>query len=812
MKTNYLKIIIVLFLSAFYSAQNNVHAQFIEVLDASVLLPLEGVSIYNQEQKSVITNSRGKANLAIFADTDTLYFRYYGYENKKIIKSAAAGMILLSEKVFETQQVVVSANKWEQDKKEIPNEIVKISQKEIAFTNPQTSADLLAQTGQVYVQKSQMGGGSPMFRGFNANSVLIVIDGVRMNNAIYRSGNLQNIISLDASAMEEVEVIFGPGSVMYGSDALGGVMDFHTKKASFATEKKLLVGGSGFVRYASANQEKTANLTLNIAGRRLASLTTFTFTDFDDLRVGGVRPNEEAYQDWGKRLEYVERRIVNGVGKDSVLTNSNPLIQKQSSYSQWNLMQKFTYQISDNLQAEYALHATSSSDIPRYDRLIQRREGKLRFAEWYYGRQLWVMNYGKLTWFAKKKAFDALRVIVSNQKVEESRHNRRFGRDWLGSRTENVSMTSFNIDFDKDLKGDKKHQIFYGIDFNHNIVQSRAVEKNITNGLERPLDTRYPDGGSTMSMAAAYFNYKWNISKKMTATAGARHTQIWTEAKFDSKEFFDFPFDEAKVNTGALNGSVGLTFRPTISWQLNANLSSGFRAPNVDDLGKVFDSQPGSVVVPNPNLAPAYTYNAEIGISKTFINRVRVSATGYYTILNDAMVLRNSTFNGQDSIVYDELLSGVVSYQNTDIGYIYGLSSQIEASITNKFKFKTTFNYVYGFDDVSEIRLPDTPPAFGLVSLKYQNKRFRVEGFVNYQLKSVDFEQMSPEDQGDTIFYPENFIPSWWTLNLRSSYQINKTFSANLSAENMLDHYYQSYASGIGGAGRNFILALRANF
>ncbi len=795
-------------LGALFCTQNYAYSQFIEVLDASNLRPLEGVSIYNSEQKSVITNTRGKANLDSFAESDTLYFRYYGYENKKLIKSEVAGMVLLSEKIFETEQIVVSANKWEQDKKEIPNEIVKVSQKEIAFNNPQTSADLLGQTGQVYIQKSQMGGGSPMFRGFNANSVLIVVDGVRMNNAIYRSGNLQNIISLDASAMEEVEVIFGPGSVMYGSDALGGVMDFHTRKARFATEKNLLVGGSGFVRYASANHEKTGNLTLNIAGRKLASLTTFTFTDFDDLRVGSQRPDKEGYQDWGKRLEYVERVD----GKDSVLTNSNPLIQRQTGYSQWNLMQKFTYQISDNLQAEYALHYTSSSDIPRYDRLIQRRNGNLRFAEWYYGRQFWLMNYGKLTWFANKKAFDAMRLIVSNQQIEESRHNRNFGKDWLGSRTEKVSMTSFNLDFDKDVKGDKKHQLFYGLDINYNDVNSSAIQTNIVSNETHPLDTRYPDGGSTMLMAAAYLNYKWNISEKLTATAGTRYTQIMTKAKFESKEFYDFPFDEANVNTGALNGSVGLAYRPTESWQLNLNLSSGFRAPNVDDLGKVFDSQPGSVVVPNPNLSPAYTYNAEIGIEKTFFNRVRLSATGYYTILNDAMVLRPSTFNGQDSIVYDGVLSGVVSYQNTDIGYIYGLSTKLDAAITDKLKFNTTFNYVYGFDDVAEIRLPDTPPAFGLVSLQYKNKRFRVEGFVNYQLRSEDFDKLSPEDQGDAIFYPENFIPSWWTLNLRSSYQINKVLSVNASAENILDKYYLPYASGIGGAGRNFILALRANF
>ena len=79
--------------------------------------------------------------------------------------------------------------------------------------NPQTTADLLGQIGSVFIQKSQMGGGSPMIRGFATNRVLMVADGVRMNNAIYRSGNNQNIISIDPFSLEDAEVIFGPGSI-----------------------------------------------------------------------------------------------------------------------------------------------------------------------------------------------------------------------------------------------------------------------------------------------------------------------------------------------------------------------------------------------------------------------------------------------------------------------------------------------------------------------------------------------------------------------------------------------------------------------
>ena len=107
---------------------------------------------------------------------------------------------------------------------------------------------MLAQTGEVFVQKSQMGGGSPVIRGFEANKVLIVVDGVRLNNAIYRSGHLQNVITLEPSELESAEIVFGPGSVIYGSDALGGVMDFHTREPRFAIDEGLRLFGGAFTR------------------------------------------------------------------------------------------------------------------------------------------------------------------------------------------------------------------------------------------------------------------------------------------------------------------------------------------------------------------------------------------------------------------------------------------------------------------------------------------------------------------------------------------------------------------------------------
>lgn len=119
------------------------------------------------------------------------------------------------------ETVVVSFNQWEQKRNEVPNRIQKVDLRDIVLRNPQTAADLLGQSAGIFIQKSQQAGGSPMIRGFAANRVLIVADGVRMNNAIFRSGNLQNIISIDPQAVENAEVIMGPGTILYGSDAMG---------------------------------------------------------------------------------------------------------------------------------------------------------------------------------------------------------------------------------------------------------------------------------------------------------------------------------------------------------------------------------------------------------------------------------------------------------------------------------------------------------------------------------------------------------------------------------------------------------------
>ncbi|HRG07009.1 MAG TPA: TonB-dependent receptor plug domain-containing protein, partial [Cyclobacteriaceae bacterium] len=251
-------------------------------------------------------------------------------------------------------EVVVSVNRWEQNQREISTRVTKITPAFIQLQNPQTSADLLGLSNQVFIQKSQLGGGSPMIRGFATNRILLVVDGVRMNNAIFRSGNLQNVISLDANSIQNTEVVFGPGSVVYGSDAIGGVMNFTTLTPTLSNGGTKF-SGNAFTRYASANEEKTGHVDFSIGLKKWAFVTSITKSDFSDLKMGSDGPVEYTRPDYQVRDEN---------GNDIAVTNPDPNVQVSSGYNQFNAMQKIRFSPNANWDFNYGFHYSKTSDVP----------------------------------------------------------------------------------------------------------------------------------------------------------------------------------------------------------------------------------------------------------------------------------------------------------------------------------------------------------------------------------------------------------------------------------------------------------------
>ena len=334
-----------------------------------------------------------------------------------------------------------------------------------------------------------------MLRGFAANSVLLVIDGVRMNNAIYRSGNLQNVINIDPNALESAEVIFGPGSVIYGSDALGGVMNFMTVKPKFSSSESPYLRGSGFTRFSSAANEQTYHVHTELGRKNFSWFSSITWTDFDDLRTGSNR--DSRFPDFGKRPFYI-RRIE---GTDQLVENANENQQVDSGYDLFNLVQKVRFRPSDYLDLDYGFYYSTTSDIPRYDRLSQTNsDGSLRYADWYYGPQNWMMHRIGLGSYKKNAFYDQLKLNLAYQDYEESRNNRRVHATDLRNQTESVDIYSLNLDLDKKLG---ENSLFYGAEWLVNKVDSRATMTNIDTQEVSPASSRYPDGGSTYRSVSA---------------------------------------------------------------------------------------------------------------------------------------------------------------------------------------------------------------------------------------------------------------------------------------------------------------------
>lgn len=707
--------------------------------------------------------------------------------------------------------VVVSANRWEQNLREVSSRITKITPQLIQFQNPQTSADLLGLSNQVFIQKSQLGGGSPMIRGFATNRVLLVVDGVRMNNAIYRSGNLQNVISFDANAVDDTEVIFGPGSVIYGSDAIGGVMDFHTLQPKLSVADKVTFSGNALGRYSSANMEKTGHLDFNIGLNKWAFTTSITYADYDDLKMGSNGPDEYTRPDYQVRDEN---------GNDIAVTNPDPNVQVPSGYDQLNLMQKVRFKPYANLDLTYGFHYSTTSDVPRYDRLILKSSsGVFTSAEWYYGPQEWMMHSLNLLYTKSTSLFDQVKLTAAYQDYSESRHNRNFtggNRNRMTERFENVKVLSFNLDFDKQLNG--KSSLFYGAEFVNNKVGSTAQRRDIVTGALSPISTRYPDGSDWRSLAA-YATLRHNLNENVIVNAGARFNYVYTYAPYDTT-FFDFPFTEATLKNSAVNWNLGLVYSPVETWKLYGNISTGFRAPNVDDIGKVFDSEPGSVVVPNPDLEPEYAYNFEAGFAGKLSKQITFDASAYYTLLTNAIVRGDYTFNGQDSIDYDGTLSNVLALQNITEVKVYGVQAAITIDFTSSLQLFSIINYQKGkeksIEDGQYYSPTHVAPLFGTTQVRFKKPKYQVMLYANYN-GEIAYDDLALSERADSHLYAKDengnpYAPLWFTLNLKGSYQLAKFVGIDAGLENIFDKRYRPYSSGITAPGRNFIASLRFKF
>lgn len=781
-------------------------AQTITVRDNSTRERIKDVIIKDKKNNSVTTNNKGQANLSELDKSDSLEVYNIGYYTKKIKCDNEDITVSLTTKLVMLDEVVFAANKTREKKIDVPYSIEVIKQKDIEFGNQPTTGDVMQNTGAVFVQKSQLGGGSVSMRGFEANKVLMVVDGIRMNNAIYRGGHLQDIMTIDPNILERTEAVFGPSSTMYGSDALGGVMHFYTKNAEFSADDKLLTKVNAMFRFASVNTELTEHLDFNLGFKKFASFTSITMSDFGDLTSGSTKLS--GYTNKWDRDYYVKRYN----DRDSMVKNSNNNVLVGSGYKQTDVMQKFAIKTGEHLTHNINFQLSLAPYLPRYDRLAgDYSGGKLKFAENGYTQNRLLGAY-TLNYDAKTAISDNIKVILAYQKIDQDRITRRFQNVNRKTQMEDVTVLSANIDAFKRVKD--KHEVRYGIEFTSNDVKSTAEYRDIKKDSTYKAngETRYADGGNSMTTMAAYVSHSWEVNDHFVISDGLRFTYNTLKSTFNDTTLFKFPFKTAEQNNQAVTGSLGFTWKENDNYKVSLLANTGFRTPNIDDMSKVYESGGGVLIVPNAEIKPEYATNFELSISKIFEKRFKFDVTGFYTSLQNALVLADYKYNGKDSAMYNGTMTKTQAMQNADHAYIYGFSAGVQFDFSDNLSFKSIINYTYGRYVSSKqdtvVPLDHIAPVFGQSSLVYKNKNTDIEFFARYNGKKslVDY---SPSGEDNLPYATSNGMPAWFTLNIRAAYNITKNFRINVACENITDNRYRAFASGINAPGRNFIVSLR---
>ena len=810
------KICLIVFLSLSFA-----YGQQITIRDSETNEILSDVAVFNESRdKSTLSDINGNVNLNLFSTETKLYFQILGYSLLEILlKDIENGStILLYPEDQNLDEVILSVARSASNVNQIAEKVSVIKSEDLFISSPSSGAEMLELSPGVRIQKSQGGGGSPVIRGFEANRVLIVVDGVRMNNAIYRSGHLQNSITIDPSNIERAEIIFGSSSVGYGSDAMGGVIHYYTKNPILKNSEK--ISSSFTTNFNSANNSVSNNFNTSLSSDNWGSITSISISKYGDIKMGKNR--NHGFSDWGLNPIYSKNSRYSYYSEPSINSDNN--IQRNTGYSQVDLFQKFLVNLGDSSLLNLNIQFSESSDIDRFDQLSIPKDNSLKYSEWYYGPQKRLLISPSLRVFPNKKFMDKGIITFGFQKINESRIKRKFNSLNRSHQIEDLKVFSLNGDFDTSFNNG--HTVSYGIETTYNYNYSKAYDRvldidgNEIIGVSQKIaiPTRYPSDGSSYTSFASYLNWSWNLSEFFTFNIGTRLTFTRLKASWNDIISVNPQLSKVDLNSEALTTTVSMKLRPSKKIQINTVLSSGFRNPNIDDIGKIRENN-GLLVVPNTFLKPEYAYNLDLGIDyKSLDNNNYISIRGFSTIISrhigraEYTVFSDKTTSDLSTIIYNN--EEVITIANKNLGnrFIHGFSLDGFNNLNRNFKIDYSLTYTKGDNNETYGPLPSISPMFGSVSLNYKEKDLTVRAIYKFSdSKNPNEYSFGGEDGLDETpyIYDTNGIktfigmPKWSDFSIYGSKKISSNSTLRLGISNIFDNHYRTFASGISAPGRS---------
>lgn len=671
--------------------------------------------------------------------------------------------------------LVVTATRREQSQLDIPFSTQALAASQLRRESMASSVpDALTQIPGAMIQQTARGQGSPYLRGFTGFRTVALVDGIRLNNSTFREGPNQYWSTVDSLAVDRLEVIRGPGAVMYGSDAIGGTVNALMRAPTYQSMPGGQWGGATYYRFGSAERAQVAR--------------------------GEITGSE--WDRWGLQLGFSGKSFGDVQGGDEVGRQLN------TGYDQWDADAKAQYFLSPNTRLTLAFQRTEQDDVQRTHRTSQglNWEGLARGTD----RQHLFDQHRQLSYARLAHATDRgdeFIATVSWQVQDERQFVERSNRTTQRT-TVDVDTLAWSL---QGLSPSRVGLLTYGVEHYHDSVASSqrtyAANGSLTStAIQGPVadDAAY-------DLMGAYLQDELPLLERLTLTVGGRLTWARADAGRVRDPISALPtsFQEDWVNAV---GSGRLLWHPDRDERLSfyTGASQGFRAPNLSDMTRFDIARSGELETAAFDLEPERFLTLEWG-AKTAQPWWEAEAAYYHTFIDD-LIVRTPT---------GAVISGAneVTKRNAGEGWIHGVEASgrlklgLGMSLFGQGSWQEGEADAFPTSAAASVRSPLSRlnPLSGLVGLRWDSsmKGCFAEVFGQAAAKQ---DQLSPEDVRDTQRIPPGGTPGWATLNFRVGYAWRERIFLMAALENALNDDYRLHGSGYNQPGRNFKLGTEWRF
>ena len=679
--------------------------------------------------------------------------------------------IILESHIYDVSDITVTATRSQRSTPFISSQINSVSLSQIKARNAKTSAEALREETGIFVQKTNHGGGSAVIRGLSSNQILILVDGIRLNNSTYRLGNHQYLTTIDNLIVDQIEVVRGPTSVLYGSDALGGTINVITKhpipySSGFDMDFRL------YSRFASADFEKTARTEVALRYHRFALLGGFSFKHYDDLTRGRKSKHPQ-----------IEK-------------STNGYKQTPSGFKSYDFDTKFLYGLTSSQTLTLTYQMTRQIDVPRYDKY--ESDGYLR---WIYKPQNRRLIYLKYDNYLNNKILQSLQATISQHSQEEGREIQKSIDLPMTKEHDQVNTLGFSL---QTSSIQDKHEITLGWELYRDKVSSkRSNTYPDSDSTIQDVRGRYPDNAKYTSLGI-FTQDEIKLSSKWRVTLGARFSYMQTSFYLNQTLFTPQIGELYEQSFKSLTASIGNVFELKKEIHMKAHIAQAFRAPNLSDLAKLGESKGTIIEIPNQDLKPEKLVSLDFAVDINY-PALRAKVAVFYTNIRDLIASADATLNDTQ---IDTTIYKIKSKQNVGQAYIRGIEIGFEYNPFKKILFYTNITSTFGQNITLNEPVDGIPPTFGLAGLKWLSPDYYFDLYIRFASKQ---NRLSTDDRDDPRI-PIGGTPGWKIVNFKAGFKFLETVDLRLTVENIFDINYREHGSGINGPGRNFILGMELKF